>query len=211
MHRILQLTFDIALVLLLLIPDHGHGYRGGALASGGRRRIRDRLAACATARLPTQECAEFEVPLDYDEPDGATISLALARVPATDQANRIGSLLLNPGGPGGSGVMALPLQYAALPEALHEQFDIVEFDPRGIGESAPVRCFASIAEQIRACTSPRCRACPLVPRKRRRGNARPRSLPNGAGSATPTPLPISRRRTWRVTWTGCGKLSATSS
>jgi pimeloyl-ACP methyl ester carboxylesterase len=103
---------------------------------------------CAIPDLPTQECAAFDVPLDYDEPAGVTITLAVARVPATDQANRIGSIFLNPGGPGGSGVLGLPVQYAALPDALRARFDIVGFDPRGIGESAPVRCFASIAEQI---------------------------------------------------------------
>ena len=65
----------------------------------------------------------------------------------TDQANRIGSILLNPGGPGNSGVLSLPLQYATLPVSLRERFDIVEFDPRGIGESAPVQCFASTAAQ----------------------------------------------------------------
>jgi pimeloyl-ACP methyl ester carboxylesterase len=103
---------------------------------------------CPRPEVPTQECAGFVVPLDYDEPDGAKITLAVARVPATDQANRIGSIFLNPGGPGGSGVSALPLQYGALPDALHARFDIVGFDPRGIGESAPVRCFSGIAEQI---------------------------------------------------------------
>ena len=87
------------------------------------------------------------MPLDYDEPDGETISIALARVPATDQAGRIGSLITNPGGPGGSGVEGLALMYAALPEPLGERFDLVGFDPRGVGQSAPVRCFASVAER----------------------------------------------------------------
>jgi pimeloyl-ACP methyl ester carboxylesterase len=105
---------------------------------------------CATSQLPTQECAEQAVPLDYDEPDGATITLAVARVPATDQTNRVGSILLNPGGPGNSGVMSLPPQYAALPAAVRERFDVVAFDPRGIGESAPVRCFTSSTEQVAA-------------------------------------------------------------
>ena len=113
---------------------------------------------CPLPEVLTQECAAFAVPLDYDEPDGAAISLAVARVPATDQADRIGSLILNPGGPGVSGVLALPQQYVALPETVRARFDIVGFDPRGIGESAPVRCFASSAEQVAAVA-----AMPRVP------------------------------------------------
>jgi pimeloyl-ACP methyl ester carboxylesterase len=102
---------------------------------------------CPLPELPAKECAELDGPLDYDEPDGATISLAVARVPGTDDAHRIGSLITNPGGPGGSGVEALPFLYAALPEALTAHFDVVGFDPRGVGQSAPVRCFDSIAER----------------------------------------------------------------
>src|SRR5262245_30598879 len=102
---------------------------------------------CPIDKLPTRECAELIVPLDYNEPDGATISIAVARVPATDAARRIGSILSNPGGPGGAGVESLPLLYAALPEPLAARFDFVGFDPRGIGQSTPVRCFASIAER----------------------------------------------------------------
>ncbi|MDQ3653858.1 MAG: alpha/beta fold hydrolase, partial [Chloroflexota bacterium] len=103
--------------------------------------------ACGTDGLPTQECGELDVPLDYDELNGPTISLAVSRVPATDQAARIGSLFLNPGGPGGSGTLMLPLQHATLPAELQERFDVVGFDPRGVGGSAPVSCFASIEEQ----------------------------------------------------------------
>ena len=102
--------------------------------------------ACATAELPARECGELPVPLDYDEPDGATITIVAARVPATDQDHRIGSLFLNPGGPGVSGIVALPNQYATLPEEIRERFDVVGFDPRGVGESSPVRCFTSIAD-----------------------------------------------------------------
>src|SRR3954465_3278406 len=59
---------------------------------------------CAIDKLPTRECAELIVPLDYNEPAGTTISIAVARVPATDPARRIGSIVSNPGGPGGAGV-----------------------------------------------------------------------------------------------------------
>jgi pimeloyl-ACP methyl ester carboxylesterase len=103
--------------------------------------------ACPLPEVPARECGSLTVPLDYDEPAGPTISIAVARVPATDQAGRIGSLITNPGGPGGSGVEGLALMYAALPEPLPAQFDVVGFDPRGVGQSAPVHCFESVAER----------------------------------------------------------------
>ncbi|MER6184947.1 alpha/beta hydrolase [Streptomyces sp. NPDC001652] len=88
----------------------------------------------------TFECATLKVPVDWKRPRGATIDLALARHLATDPERRIGSLLINPGGPGGSGVdFALDAPEAFSPELL-ERFDIVGFDPRGIGRSNPVMC-----------------------------------------------------------------------
>ena len=90
------------------------------------------------------ECATVQVPLDYDEPNGTTISLAVVRLPATDPAHRIGSLFLNPGGPGGSGVdytvFAGPFLYT--PE-VRAKFDLVGFDPRGIIRSSAFRCFGT--------------------------------------------------------------------
>jgi pimeloyl-ACP methyl ester carboxylesterase len=83
------------------------------------------------------QCATQTVPLDYDKPGGKKISIAVARVPATDQARRIGSLFFNPGGPGASGVDFLQTGGAALFGALNERFDIVGFDPRGVGQSSP--------------------------------------------------------------------------
>jgi pimeloyl-ACP methyl ester carboxylesterase len=93
-------------------------------------------------------CATASVPLDYDDPAGETISLAVAKVPATDQANRIGTVFFNPGGPGGAGADAIRSGAAAVfPAAVRERFDIVGFDPRGVGESTPIQCFASADEQ----------------------------------------------------------------
>ena len=84
----------------------------------------------------------MRVPLDYDRPRGAKISLALARLPATDPARRIGSLFLNPGGPGASGVDFLlgagPSLYT---DEVRARFDLIGFDPRGIIGSTPLRCF----------------------------------------------------------------------
>src|SRR5215217_4327678 len=67
--------------------------------------VSDQLAwrPCPIPELPTRECGELVVPLNYREPQGATIALAVARVPATDPAGRLGSLFLNPGGPGQPG------------------------------------------------------------------------------------------------------------
>jgi pimeloyl-ACP methyl ester carboxylesterase len=83
-------------------------------------------------------CARLRVPLDYAKPDGTSIELAVLEVPA--QGKRIGSLVVNPGGPGGSGVnyaAAGSLQFGA---SLSRAFDIVGFDPRGVGQSDPLSC-----------------------------------------------------------------------
>jgi pimeloyl-ACP methyl ester carboxylesterase len=85
------------------------------------------------------ECATIDVPLDHADPAGATIPIALIRQPATGD-DRIGSVVFNPGGPGGSGLEYLSLAVFALPAELAERFDLVSFDPRGVGASASVNC-----------------------------------------------------------------------
>jgi pimeloyl-ACP methyl ester carboxylesterase len=87
------------------------------------------------------ECATLRVPLDYADPTGPTIDLALTRLPAGDPAQRIGALFFNPGGPGGPGVSVLhQLGMVLFPEETRARFDIVSFDPRGIGESGQIDC-----------------------------------------------------------------------
>jgi pimeloyl-ACP methyl ester carboxylesterase len=87
------------------------------------------------------ECATLPVPLDHDRPDGERIELALARLPARSPEQRIGALLFNPGGPGESGVdVVREAGEEYFDTALRDRFDIVGFDPRGVGASAPVRC-----------------------------------------------------------------------
>jgi len=90
------------------------------------------------------ECGIVHVPLDYDNPYEAAISIALVRLPAGDPSQKIGSLFLNPGGPGGSGVeFALSVApYLYTPE-VRARFDIVGFDPRGIARSTALRCFGN--------------------------------------------------------------------
>ncbi|TCB98916.1 alpha/beta hydrolase [Micromonospora zingiberis] len=96
------------------------------------------------------ECATVDLPLDYDKPKGATTEVAVLRVKARDQKRKIGSLFLNPGGPGGSGTsIALAAPYF-LGDGLLDRFDIVGVDPRGVGASDQVRCFKSVKDQTRA-------------------------------------------------------------
>ena len=92
-----------------------------------------------TACGPLQ-CASLAVPRRYADPGGATLALALARRPARTPAARIGSLLINPGGPGDSGVDDLPGELRSLTATLQNRFDIVTWDPRGVERSAPVHC-----------------------------------------------------------------------
>ena len=82
----------------------------------------------------------LEVPLDHDDPDGDTIELALVRHRAADGADRLGPLLLNPGGPGASGIEIAMLAELLFPAEVLDRFDIVGFDPRGVEASAPVTC-----------------------------------------------------------------------
>jgi pimeloyl-ACP methyl ester carboxylesterase len=85
------------------------------------------------------QCGIVTVPLDYSHPSAGTIDIAVNRKPATDPAKRIGSVLINPGGPGASGVTFLRGEAANM-KVLNQRFDLVGFDPRGVGLSAPVRC-----------------------------------------------------------------------
>ncbi len=97
-------------------------------------------AACGLTEEATAadvQCATAALPLDYDEPAGEQVQIAVAKVPATDPANRIGSLFFNFGGPGGPAVDYLQAAGAGLFATLNERFDIVGFDPRGVGQSTP--------------------------------------------------------------------------
>ena len=99
-------------------------------------------APCAGYKAPF-ECGAISVPLDYARPAGTTISISLIRLPAANPDARIGSLLVNPGGPGGSGIALAYSEGETFPQAVLDRFDIVGFDPRGVGASAPVRCPSS--------------------------------------------------------------------
>ncbi len=94
----------------------------------------------------TADCATLTVPIDWAHPDGATATIALARRTATDSAHRIGSLLLVPGGPGGSGVDFV-LAGTGISAALRSRFDVVSYDPRGSHRSDPVLCDSTVVSE----------------------------------------------------------------
>ena len=83
------------------------------------------------------QCGTLVVPLDYAHPDGPTIGVAVARHPAEDPAARIGSLVIDPGGPGVSGIDDMANELSALTPQLLDDFDIILFDPRGVQRSDP--------------------------------------------------------------------------
>ena len=90
------------------------------------------------------QCATVTVPLDYDNPQGQTITVALKKLPSTSSSPR-GSVFLNPGGPGGSGISLIESQaelYKSgdLSEVL-ANYDVIGFDPRGVGQSTPITCW----------------------------------------------------------------------
>lgn len=88
------------------------------------------------------QCSSLLVPIDYEDLLVGAFSLSLLRYQALDQDRRIGSLVVNPGGPGSSGVdYAYNAEYIVSPEIL-ERFDIVGFDPRGVGDSAAIKCLS---------------------------------------------------------------------
>ncbi|MFI6585128.1 alpha/beta hydrolase [Embleya sp. NPDC050493] len=95
---------------------------------------------CGADTPASFECATVRVPLDYRNPTGRAIDVAISRIKAANPAERHGVLLLNPGGPGGPG-LGLPWEMdATLPQPVKDRYDRIGFDPRGIGRSTPVRC-----------------------------------------------------------------------
>jgi pimeloyl-ACP methyl ester carboxylesterase len=103
--------------------------------------------AGSDAALAGFQCASASVPLDYQDPAGTQITLAVVKHQATDPAQRLGTLFVNPGGPGGQGTVQVPDWIELVPSALRERFDVVSWDPRGIGQSTAVQCFASQQEE----------------------------------------------------------------
>ncbi len=108
---------------------------------------------CPSVYGPGFECGALDVPLAHDNPDGQTIAISLVRVPATNPSSRLGTIFLNPGGPGGSGVdFVLSVGSALFSDEVRARFDIIGFDPRGIHRSEPLKCFAGPLKASRVST-----------------------------------------------------------
>jgi pimeloyl-ACP methyl ester carboxylesterase len=101
------------------------------------------------------ECGRTQVPISYKEPKGATLPLFLVRAVMAGQTDRIGSLVVNPGGPGRSGADAAISLALTLPTEVLSRFDIVGFDPRGVGLSTPVECISDDMKQQIVAAEPR--------------------------------------------------------
>lgn len=155
-------------LLALILASCGDGGSGQSTATPGIRET-----PTATAPTPTAEpfavqppdwgecgrglqCASVRVPLDHADPAGDTISIAIARLPVRDTARRIGSLVINIGGPGESGVNFLRNGGGGIySDIIREHFDIVSFDPRGVGESQPAfDCLDDLDPWVYAESSP---------------------------------------------------------
>jgi len=100
------------------------------------------------------ECTRLDVPVDPRVPDGEPVSLSLIRAPARDRSRRIGSLVVNYGGPGDAGTQTLPHALADIPAEIRDRFDVVSFDPRGTGGSRALDCIDDAASDTLASDDP---------------------------------------------------------
>ncbi|MFJ8042257.1 alpha/beta hydrolase [Kitasatospora sp. NPDC096147] len=113
----------------------------GLAAPGATAAARPAWGDCPGQGLdPRQRCTTVEVPLDHAVPDGPTITLAVSRIPAERPELRRGVLLMVPGGPGGGAVDWPGKAAKQLPREVRERYDLIGFDPRGVGRSTPVSC-----------------------------------------------------------------------
>ncbi|MFE2443342.1 alpha/beta hydrolase [Streptomyces sp. NPDC059426] len=117
------------------------------------------------------ECATLEVPLDYRDPDGRQIEIAISRLASEKPSQRRGVLLTSPGGPGITG-LGYPAVLAAsgLPRKVLDSYDVIGFDPRGVGRSTPVTCDLTPEQQQRGNLPPYAHTAADVAREA--GNAR---------------------------------------
>ena len=138
----------VAALVSVLVPALGAGPAGAAGTSGAVPPIAWHRcpAGSAGAMVGGFSCATVAAPLDYRDPSGPKIKLAVVEHPATGPARR-GVIFFNPGGPGGQGTVDLPAYIGFWPKQLLRDYDIVSWDPRGAGASTAVQCFPSAAAE----------------------------------------------------------------
>ncbi|WP_181768905.1 alpha/beta hydrolase [Streptomyces albidus (ex Kaewkla and Franco 2022)] len=126
---------------------------------------------CGTESYPELQCSTLRVPLDHSRPSGKKISIALSRIQHTAEKSQ-GPLLVNPGGPGGSGLTLAGFVAGSLPEKVAAQYDVIGFDPRGVGKSEPaLDCKPGYFGPVRPDTVPRSAKDELTNVKRAKGFA----------------------------------------
>ncbi|MEW1700565.1 alpha/beta hydrolase [Streptomyces sp. NPDC091278] len=103
--------------------------------------------SCGNDVPATVECATLKAPLDHRKPGGRKIDLALSRIKAADPAKRRGVLLFNPGGPSASGLFYPLALSGLLPQSVKDRYDLIGFDPRGVGASTPLACGTNSADE----------------------------------------------------------------
>lgn len=124
-----------AALLSVSLPETAFGASGPTAAQHKLRWQR-----CDAGSPASFQCATLQVPLDYSDPGSGTIDIAISRVEAGSAKERRGVLLLNPGGPGGPG-LGLPVDPTlSISEKVRRQYDLIGFDPRGVGHSSPLSC-----------------------------------------------------------------------
>ena len=127
----------VVLAAVLVIPGGTAFAAGPGVGVAAAPAAPLRWSVCESPDLAGFECATLAVPLAWDDPSRGTLDLAVARHRSTGPAaKRIGSLLFNPGGPGLSGISRLPIIWEMLPSAAKARFDLVTWDPRGMGGSS---------------------------------------------------------------------------
>ena len=94
------------------------------------------------------ECSSFKVPVDYEKVDGQSFTLRVLRHSALDQKNKLGSIVVNPGGPGGSATFYAYNADYILSDEINQRYDVVGFDPRGVDESDEIRCLTAAEEDV---------------------------------------------------------------
>ena len=146
MHRILAILFTTALLVSgCSLFDRDPDGRRTEVTWRPCPEVPQELIGAAAPHM-TYECATVPVPQDWADPAGSdTFDIALIRIRSDQQRDRIGSLVLNPGGPGASGIdtavyLSFGPLFGGLPDEVTRRFDIVGFDPRGVSRSSPIRC-----------------------------------------------------------------------